>query len=62
MLINTVDSCFVERNLSAKSEIPCITTKCSKKHMHMHNGMLYILTFNASYSKKEQSTFVQSTE
>lgn len=35
MLINIVDLCFVERNLGAKSEISSITSKCSKKHMHI---------------------------
>lgn len=35
MLINTVDLCFIERNLSAKGEISCVTTKCSKKHVHI---------------------------
>lgn len=34
-VINTVDLCFVERNLSAKCEITSITSKCSKKHMHI---------------------------
>lgn len=35
MLINTVDLCFAEINLTAKSEISCIPTKCSRKRMHI---------------------------
>lgn len=35
LLINTVDLCFEERNLTAKSEISCIPTKHSRKPMHI---------------------------
>jgi len=35
MLINTVDLCSVERNLTAKSKISCIPTIRSGNCMHM---------------------------